>query len=257
MEPCVKVFSLPKRGNTAEEYEDASAHNTYRFAVADGATESSYAERWAQGLVKAFIDSPPEHIRATSVPLEQWLRPLQGEWHKNIPWNRLPWYAEEKARSGAFTAFLGVEITPAPSRFRIIDLFKRRKGISWHAVAVGDSCFFHVRNDTLTKAFPFEKSDQFNSRPLLISSNPNRNQSVWKNIQQAEGDCRPDDTFLLMTDALSAWFLKEHEQGSKPWTKLLALQGDDEFAALVEELRQGASMRNDDTTLLICNWKER
>ena len=251
----MKTFWLPKRGNSAEEYEDALAHSTHRFAVADGATESSFAERWAQALTSQFVASPPDHIRNNSIPLEEWLRPLQKEWHKSIPWDRLPWYAEEKARGGAFAAFLGVEITPAPSRFRIMDLFRKRQGTRWHAFAVGDSNFFHIRNDSLTKAFPYEKSDQFNSRPLLLSSNPNRNQGVWKSISQAEGDCEPGDILILMTDALAAWFLKQHEAGKKPWSELLALNTEEEFTIFIELLRNEAGLRNDDTTLLICYWK--
>lgn len=257
MEASVKAFWLPKRGNTAEEYEDASAHSTYRFAVADGATESSFAERWAQALVKSFINTPLDHIRNDKIPLEEWLSPLQKEWHKSIPWDRLPWYAEEKARTGAFSAFLGVEITPAPSRFRIVDLFKRRKGTMWHAIAVGDCEFFHISDDSLAKAFPFEKSDQFNSRPMLLSSNPARNNPVWKNIQQAEGDLKTGDIFLLTTDAIGAWFLKEHEAGNKPWKKLLELKTENDFNEFVHQLRIKNSVRNDDSTLLVCEWKER
>jgi hypothetical protein len=255
VEASVQAFLVPKHGNSPEECDDAMAHSNFRFAVADGATESSYSDRWAQELVKHFIATPPDHIRNNNIPLEDWLRPLQKEWHKSIPWDRLPWYAEEKARGGAFTSLVAVEITPAPSRFRIIDIFKRRKGIRWHAMAVGDSCFFHVRQNALTKAFPLEKSEQFNSRPLLISSNPNRNQPIWKNIQQAEGELRVDDFFLLMTDALAAWFLKEHEKGGKPWNKLTAFKDVQEFGAFVEQLRAAGGLRNDDTTLLVCHWK--
>jgi hypothetical protein len=256
MQASVKAYWLPKRGNAVEEYEDAFAHSTYRFAVADGATESSFADRWAQGLVKQFISSPPDHISNPKVPLAEWVKPLQKEWHSGIPWDRLPWYAEEKARGGAFSTFLGIEITPAPSRFRLLDLFRRRKGTRWHALSVGDSAFFHIRQDGLLKAFPFEKSDQFNSRPLLLCTNPSRNASVWKNLQQAEGECKVGDLFLLMTDAIAAWFLKDLEAGGKPWAKLLELQTPEDFKTFVECQRDRSAMRNDDTTLLICHWKD-
>ena len=49
----IKVFSCPKSGNSLEEYEDAWAHRQtrtpvgIRVAVADGATESSFAKLWA------------------------------------------------------------------------------------------------------------------------------------------------------------------------------------------------------------------
>ncbi len=255
VEASVQVFSLPKRGNTADEYEDAYAYSTHRFAIADGATESSYAERWAQSLVKQFVGSPPKHIRVTPVPLADWLSPLQKEWHSSIPWDRLPWYAEEKARTGAFSTFLGVEITPAPTRFKLLDLFRTRKGIRWHALAIGDSCFFHIRENALTKSFPFERSEQFNSRPLLVSSNPQRNGPVWKSIQTCEGDCKHGDLFILATDALAQWFLKAHEAGEKPWKTLSQIQSAEEFSKFVDCQRTNG-MRNDDTTLVICHWKD-
>lgn len=255
VEASVQVFWLPKRGNAADEYEDAYAYSTHRFGIADGATESSFSERWAQELVKQFIGAPPKHIRVNPVPLEEWLSPLQKEWHKSIPWDRLPWYAEEKARNGAFSTFVGVEITPAPTKFKLLDLFRTRKGIRWHALAVGDSCFFHVRENALSKSFPLEKSEQFNSRPLLISSNPARNGAVWKSIQTCEGDCKGGDMFVLATDALAQWFLKEHEAGGKPWTKLAQIKTPEQFAEFVECQRKNG-MRNDDTTLVLCHWKD-
>jgi hypothetical protein len=255
VEASVQVFSLPKHGNTADEYEDAYAYSTHRFAIADGATESSYAEPWARGMVKQFIDSPPKHIRVNPIPLAEWIGPLQKEWQRAVPWDRLPWYAEEKARTGAFSTFLGIEITPTPTKFKLLDLFRTRKGIRWHALAVGDSCFFQIREDALSKSFPFEKSEQFNSRPLLISSNPARNIPVWKSIRTCEGDCKNNDIFVLATDALAQWFLKEHESGKKPWQALLKLKTPEEFAAFVECQRK-KGMRNDDTTLVLCHWKD-
>ncbi len=52
-----RVFALPKRGHRLEEYEDAYAGNPDggRFAVADGAAESSFANVWAQLLVSGFV----------------------------------------------------------------------------------------------------------------------------------------------------------------------------------------------------------
>lgn len=254
LEASVTTFCLPKKGNSTDEYEDAYAYSTHRFAIADGATESSYAERWAQGMVKQFVGSPPRHIRVNPVPLADWLVPLQKEWQRSIPWDRLPWYAEEKARNGAFATFLGVEITPTPTRFKLLDVFRTRRGIRWHAIAVGDSCLFQIRNDSLAKSFPLEKSEQFNSRPYLICSNAGRNGQMLKNIQSCEGDCKADDIFLLATDALSHWILRQHEAGTKPWEKLLQLKSEADFAAFVEEARK-SGMRNDDTTLVICRWK--
>ena len=57
----IKVFSCPKLGNSHEEYEDAWAHRHtrtpggIRVAVADGATESSFAKLWAALLAQSYV----------------------------------------------------------------------------------------------------------------------------------------------------------------------------------------------------------
>lgn len=268
MEPALKAFWLPKKGNSTEEYEDASAHSARLIAIADGATESAFADRWAQGLVKRFVESPPSGNSPSSLLLEKWLSPLQKEWHKSIAWDKLPWYAEEKARSGAFAAFLGVRLmgeepsqASAPQKFSLWNFFFPKKqstklvSLKWQAVAIGDSNLFLIRSDALVKSFPIERSEQFDSRPLLLSSNPSKNRPVWQRVQMTEGDCGNGDVMLLMTDALAAWFLKRHEAGEKPWKALGELRSDQDFSEFIEQQRTNTSMRNDDVTLVISNWK--
>ena len=60
-----EAFSLQKKDNSEEEYEDAysikklsdSASNLeYRFSVADGATESSFARIWAELLTEGYSE---------------------------------------------------------------------------------------------------------------------------------------------------------------------------------------------------------
>src|SRR3989441_5352916 len=61
----IKVFSCPKSGNSAEEYEDAWALRQtrtpptggIRVAVADGATESSFAKLWAVLVAESYVRS--------------------------------------------------------------------------------------------------------------------------------------------------------------------------------------------------------
>jgi len=59
----IKVFCCPKSGNSLEEYEDAWAHRQtrtpvgIRVAVADGATESSFAKLWAALLAESYVRS--------------------------------------------------------------------------------------------------------------------------------------------------------------------------------------------------------
>ncbi|MCS6859072.1 MAG: protein phosphatase 2C domain-containing protein [Abditibacteriales bacterium] len=233
----VKVITLwvQKDGNDSHENDDAFDSNprTLRFAVADGATESSFAQRWARLLVEGFVEDP---LRANSYQaIRDWLSPLQDRWYRSIQWEDLSWYAEMKARLGAFSSLVGLEV---------------KYGGQWYAIAVGDSCLFHIRGDKCIRAFPLKQSGQFNSSPVLLSSNQSNNANIVAHVQQVHGDCSEGDYFLLMTDALAQWFLKELEVKRKPWDDLCACDTDAKFHAFVEHLRDTKQIRNDDTTLL-------
>ncbi len=87
MEPLVQAYWVPKLGNSAEEYEDAFAYSATNrhFAVADGATESSFADLWAKDLVNQFVTEPPKVDRAQA-PFPEWLVPMQQRWREGIDW---------------------------------------------------------------------------------------------------------------------------------------------------------------------------
>jgi len=222
----------PKAGNAAQEYEDAYAveEAALRFAVADGASETSFARQWAELLVDRFVHEPP-----TPESLREWIAPMQATWAGANQPKATAWYAEEKARDGAFSSLLGVAFNQG----------------RWRALAIGDSCLFVVRAGKLAHAFPLEKAEQFNNRPMLISSVARANQGVWDQVRHGEGELVGKDQLLLMTDALAQWFLTEAEMGRRPWAALAkAAASQDAFNAFVDMLRSGGMMRNDDTTLV-------
>ncbi|MDX1952445.1 MAG: hypothetical protein SFY81_09680 [Verrucomicrobiota bacterium] len=261
MEPHVQAFWLAKLGNAADEYEDAFAYSltSRRFAIADGATESSFADRWAQGLVKQFASAPP----AQPKELKEWLAPLQKEWSAGIDWENLPWFAEEKAKTGAFSTFLGLTFAEEepPRKNGLLGrtwFFRKQEKpvLKWHAMSVGDTCLFQIRNAQLIHSFPMDNSEQFNSRPVLLSSNAEHNTGVWEGIRTDEGECQPDDLFVLATDAVAKWFLERHQSGEKPWEILNTLQTPREFEDLIGKLREEKSIRNDDATIVLFTWKK-
>jgi hypothetical protein len=224
-----RAWSLCKRGNQSDEYEDAFAANPEagRFAVADGASESSFAGLWAQLLVDGYTRRLEKTAGAPS-----WLADLRYRWAKEVDDRPLPWYAEEKRLQGAFAAFVGLRLTAG----------------RWRALAVGDSCLFHVRGGELLRAFPLESSTSFGNQPSLLGSRPSARPSQ---LQKARGQWQSGDRFLLMTDALAQWFLQQNEAGEKPATRIeneLELEGA--FAIWIEELRDRHVLRNDDVTLV-------
>ena len=221
----------PKAGNAAQEYEDAFAveEASLRYAVADGASETSFARQWAELLVDRFVHEPP-----APEALREWVAPMQATWAGSNKPKATAWYAEEKAKDGAFSSLLGVAIDHG----------------RWRALAIGDTCLFVVRAGKLAHAFPLEKAAQFNNRPVLLSSVSRANQRVWDEVRQGEGELVEKDQLLLMTDALAQWFLVESEMGRRPWAALAKAATQEGFAALVDVLRSGGALRNDDTTLV-------
>ena len=236
----LKVFSCPKLGNSLEEYEDAWAHRQIRtpvgirVAVADGATESSFAKLWAVLLAESYV-------RSTVIGAEFFarLKPARHLWQRRLADRPLPWFASEKAEQGAFAAFLGVQI----------DAHKNR----WTALAIGDCCLMHVddvgQRMRVVGTFPLQKSSQFTMSPYLIDSRSD-DESLNERIQVSKGSLRDGDMLLLATDAMAAWLLKQHEAGRPLWKWLYRkLSTPARFDAMVTYGRKHG-MRNDDCTLV-------
>jgi len=264
MEPDVHIFCVPKLGNSAEEFEDATGSSSEgrRFAIADGATQTSFADRWSQILALEYIMNPPAD-EPSPQRWTNWLQPLQEAWSMGIPWDKLPWFAVEKAQAGACTTLLTLEFVPGanghangrqPFWKRLLGL-PPEPALRWKAEAVGDSCLFQVRDNKLALAFPLGRPADFTHNPILITTDPRQNALVCGHLKTVEGDCRPGDVFLLMTDALAKWFLGRQVVGENPWTQLGGLRNDDEaFKQLVIEEREAGRMENDDTTLMTIRW---
>jgi hypothetical protein len=253
--PRASFFALPKAGNSAEEYEDAwatseiaeAAPGTFACAVADGATETSFSGLWARLLTAAYcagVDTPDALFDVLPLMQEEWRRAVDA-----IP---LPWYAEEKARRGAFAALTGLTLV-APEVPESDDA----EGGSWTALASGDSCLFQVRDDDLIAACPLMCSGDFTNRPTLLSSDPASNDALAETLVYVGGSWLPGDTFYLLTDALACWFLASFEAGDRPWHILNAFLDADtgadaeaDFAAWIADLRAARTLRNDDVTLV-------
>jgi hypothetical protein len=265
MEPQIQAYWVPKLGNSTDEYEDAFAYSTDdgSFAIADGATESSFADRWARDLVDSFVTKPPE-VNGARKPFPEWLEPMQQRWRAGIDWENLPWFAEEKAKSGAYATFLGLTVyDPEQNRKssfleRAASFFRKPEtpqNWKWKAIAVGDSCFFQIRSGELISSFPLSKAQEFNSRPMLLCSIPAHNDGVWNEVRFQQGDCMADDLFILATDAVAKWFLDQREAGGKPWEILTRIRSQMEFQDIIARLRSEKAMRNDDATVVLCAWK--
>src|SRR5882724_6163058 len=134
----VQQLLLPKSGSDWRECEDSIGvrRNARRFCIADGATEAFDSRRWARLLTKYWVLSHrPVLTKEQLTPMLAALgQKFRSHWSKKV----LPWYAEEKARGGAFATFLGLSFLDATEM-----------GLSWQAIAIGDSCVIHLRDGNM------------------------------------------------------------------------------------------------------------
>ena len=204
------ALSLPRRGNTSGQLEDAvaGAAATGRFAVADGASESCFADLWAELLVEEFVsraDCEPGELRS-------FLPNAQKRWQENMDGRTLPWFAEEGVRKGAFATFLGLAIATSGRSLR------------WQAAAVGDSCLFHVRKNTLQKSFPLDSWKQFGtpSAPARLTHTSGVDWRRDGSKKQMAGANRKT-SFSWQRMHLAQWCLGQHEAGENPWQQIASL----------------------------------
>ncbi len=234
-------FILPKEGSAPEECEDAVAFDagSLRFAVADGATEAFDARRWATRLAKEWVGAVRAPLKAAE--FGAWLKE-QGEWlHASWEGRKLPWYAEEKRRAGSYAAFVGLRLEASGRK------------LNWRALALGDSCLVQRRGGEVLDAFPLDSHEDFNTSPPLVPSSEHAREAALARLVEREGSAEPGDTFLLMTDALSAWYLEtsaRRDPRAEEFDSLLAASENGPLSALVRRERAAARMKDDDVAVV-------
>jgi hypothetical protein len=264
----VAVRSVPKRGSTRDECEDACLvdpdpgggseieASSMIAAVADGASESMLAGRWARRLV-ATIAGAPRATRTRSGFLAAYAAATAAFEREVADYTEeraargspIQWYEEPGLAKGAHATILAVELLEPP----------RAQRQRWRAVAIGDSCLFHVRDGDLLASFPMRDAGSFSHQPPLLPSRGAAEDAVARHVRLRSGDWQKGDVFYLATDALAAWFLGGSHGGGRPWEALDGtLDGADgtgggagiAFGRWVEELRDGRDLHDDDTTLV-------
>ena len=233
----IATFLAPKRGYEAAECEDAVSYNARkrRFSIADGATEGFASRYWARLLVRHWTLA--EHPVLTGEQLVAWAATLGSRFELRWQGRKLPWFAEEKARLGAFAAFVGLSFIESQGRMH------------WQAVAVGDSCFIVRRRGAVVESFPLDDPGCFSSHPVLLASNRGTQQTVLDAVQVRSAPVEDGDCFFLLTDAIAAWFLRSANAAPADiatFDQTLQRGTHSDLVALVEDARSTGSLRNDD-----------
>ncbi|MES2464747.1 MAG: protein phosphatase 2C domain-containing protein [Armatimonadota bacterium] len=239
----LRALYAPKEGSTDAQYEDAWAASeageasglvcvspNLTVAVSDGASAAIFARDWARRLVAAFTKGDIG-ADATDTQIGEVASAEGALWRSDVETKATSWHAQEKLQTGSAATLLVLSLSA-----------HERK---WAAFAVGDVCLFIVRGGKLKYAFPVAKSSGFDDRPALLST---ESRAALPPVKRFGTDIEAGDRFLLMTDALAAWFLSDFEKKVRPWETLPS--GPEAFAAFVQRERDATKMKNDDATLI-------
>jgi hypothetical protein len=238
----VSVFVAPKSGSSVLECEDSVGlmRRRMRFCVADGATEAFDSRYWARLLTKCWSLSPV--VLMSPQQIGEWLGAIGDRFHSRWEGKRLPWYSEEKSLAGAFAAFTGL-------------VFESEGGnLRWTAAVLGDSCLFRLTNDgALHGTIPDMSAVGVYRRPTLIPSRRSLQADAVSRILFATGEVSEGDIFLLLTDAIAAWYarvLEEDRALARRFDTMLANSRQAEVEELIHRERERGTLHNDDIAVI-------
>jgi hypothetical protein len=200
----------------------------WRCAVADGATQGGFSRLWAQMLVDYYIEETPP-LRPRLEGLEPWLKTMAKRWNGEKIEEILSTVPAGTPRRSRMEQSLRLEGQAATLVMLEIDPENR----VWRAGAIGDAFLFHLRKRPNPKPgvrselyvvepvrpFANMQSDQLDTNPILISTRENNQDAwIWNNFAYSrdeafvQSEFQPGDRFLIMTDAVAAYFLRVMEQ---------------------------------------------
>lgn len=237
MELRYKTFIMPHIGDKYSQCADRFAIGTDKncFAIADGVGESLFPYDWAELVCEDFIANPNlfcennKLVRENAL-IEAWNR-KRDERIANLTETELFIYQMglKKADFAACT-FVGLSIDKK----------------QWQSLALGDSYLFVLdKNLEIIESVASQKGEEFSNFPEYFASQAEKNHG--KTIKVC-GDINKVTYFVLLTDAISDWFIKVDTEKRK---ELLAISDMQSFHSLVNKERENGNMKDDDTTAVI------
>jgi hypothetical protein len=228
----LRVLSVFKRDDVANEDRWAVSDDKTACALSDGASVSFDSGPWAQILCKKFIE------RTGVTP--EWLADAVNEYRLGYDRDAMSWSHQAAFDRGSFATLLGVVCSSEGRAARVF--------------AVGDTLLALVDGGHIVRTIPYIQADEFDKAPLLLSTNGVENSRL---DQEAMNEAWHDlivgtheaPILMLMTDAIGRWLLDD--PSPERVSLLLSLQDDQSFSEFVEKERSEGRLRRDDSTLVV------
>jgi hypothetical protein len=243
MKISIKGFIFHKIAETFEDCFDRYAVNTtnHKFSVADGVSKSFFPGIWAELLVNSFVDSSERFNQINNIELVK----LQKKWLDQVT------EIVKRPNQKYFVQNLFVQGKSAAATFVGLQFYKENDVFHWEATALGDSFLFFIPSSlvNISEHFPgvtllsSKKTLEFDNFPDFFDS---RALVTKGRVNTKSGLLRPG-RFILMTDALSEWFIAEKQNALD---EVLGWNTQKQFERRISALRSH-DLQNDDSAILI------
>jgi len=246
----VVVLQHWKSEHSKETCQDKARHNIIRglFVVADGVGTASYADVWADHLVRSFVDCPL--LSNEPFEVEWWLGTPQARYKADTPraqdFSTKDFSAHNKLLEGSQSTLLAV---------RVIDL--KPGAVTLRLLAFGDSCALLLRAglNPQVSSFPLQSPREFEANPICLPSKPSLfsrtfHQGVINDLTVLDGDM-----LILATDAVSKWVLSSDDPVATFRAVVETVDPKQKPGAWEEKVlqwrREHPPMADDDSTALV------
>lgn len=237
----INSFITHKRGASVNSIQDSIAIDVEkgRFALSDGVSDSVLPEIWADILTHAYISIdnirhfPPEGLQQVFLSQKDtYVSTLDREQRY------IQKLIEKHFQTGAAT-FVGIEL--------------HDDVLSWQVI--GDSCLFIMPHQEPLQCICSNPSHFDEEGHLIIEFNnfPNQIHSDGSMYGEWITGSRQftKGYILMMSDAMSAWFVNQFNKGNSPLDQLNAIRNNEEFERFVEEQYQLKALESDDESVII------
>lgn len=232
--------TIPKDSCCPEANEDkfAFSDDGKRFALSDGASESFDSKRWAELLVRKFVDDPAFQ--------PDWIEAALTEYSNAYDFPSMSWSKQAAYELGSFATLVGVEY------------FEEHNAVE--VLAIGDSIALLLDGERLVCGWPFQQVERFKERPTLLATIAGHNEFIGFNGFWTEHGTTfslgklSSPNLLCLTDAIGEWALRQALDGGQGISELLSIRSDEQLSELVLRERAGKRMRIDDSTLIVLSF---
>lgn len=201
-------------------------------ALSDGASESFDSRSWATILCGLAASGMGVHSDSVTECVRQY--------NSNYDVPNLSWSKAAAYERGSFATLLSVRHNIERAEAEIF--------------GIGDSVLVLCQSGLVTRKFPLLTADEFQRRPLLLSTRNEHNDFLHDPLFNTKHvvvhPVSTTTTALLLTDAIGHWCYQALEEQRDDWRFLLSVDSAEEFQDFVIAARAGRRMKLDDTTLV-------